>query len=773
MTDMKLAVIAGDGIGPEVVAEGLKVLDAALAPAAGFDRPPSTTSAPRATTAPARCCPTPCWTSSAATTRSCSARSATRACRRGVLERGLLLRLRFAAGPPRQPAPGAALPRRGDPAGRQGPAGHRHGRRPRGHRGPVRRRRRHRCARAPPHEVATEESLNTAFGVERVVRDAFARATARRAARLTLVHKTNVLTHAGDLWHAHLRRGRRPSSPTSATDYLHVDAASMFFVTQPERFDVVVTDNLFGDILTDIGAAIAGGIGLAAQRQHQPEPGQPEHVRAGARLGAGHRRAGQGRPDGDRAVGRDAAGPPRARPGRAAGSRRPSPTTSPRAVDRVRSHRADRRRAGCRSRRLSPDVANAPGRATDRHATCLAADREIGDTAVMAPIPSPGTAAPRAGCAARPVPITTGRSARDRLDEPRPARRTRSGRDPGQPRVRSATSPTTWCTIDWTEGRGWHDAQLVPYGPLAARPGDACHCTTARRSSRGSRRTASRTDRSRRSARRRTPGRFQRSARRLAMPELPEDLFLEAIEALVEQDRAWVPGDAETSLYLRPFMFATEVGPRRAPANEYLFMLIASPAGAYFPGGVKPVSVWLSTEYVRAAPGGTGEAKCARQLRRLAGRPGAGRRAGLRPGGLARRRRAPLGRGDGRHEPVLRLRLRRLRATRHPRAHRHPAARRHPRLAAQAGRRPRHRGRGGADHASTTGARATPTAPITEVFACGTAAVITPVGSVRSATGEWTVGDGQPGPVTMRLRRPCWTSRPGRADPHGWMHRLV
>jgi 3-isopropylmalate dehydrogenase len=113
-----------------------------------------------------------------------------------------------------------------------------------------------------PHEVATEVSINTAYGVERVVRDAFHRARARRR-HLTLVHKTNVLVHAGGLW-KRVTDEVAVDFPDVTLDYQHVDAASMFFVTDPGRFDVVVTDNLFGDILTDIGAAIGGGIGLAA-----------------------------------------------------------------------------------------------------------------------------------------------------------------------------------------------------------------------------------------------------------------------------------------------------------------------------------------------------------------------------------------------------------------------------------------------------------------------------------------------------------------------------
>ena len=95
------------------------------------------------------------------------------------------------------------------------------------------------------------------------------------------------------------------------------------------------------------------------------------------------------------------------------------------------------------------------------------------------------------------------------------------------------------------------------------------------------------------------------------MPELPEELFVGSIEALVSQDRDWVPSGAERSLYLRPFMFSTEVGLGVRPANSYLYVLIASPAGPYFPRGLKPVTVWLSEDYTRAAPGGTGEAKCA------------------------------------------------------------------------------------------------------------------------------------------------------------------
>ena len=124
-----------------------------------------------------------------------------------------------------------------------------------------------------PQEVATEESINTAYGSERIIREAFLRAMRRRK-HVTLVHKTNVLTNAGSLWKRTFDRVAQ-EFPEVNTDYQHVDAAAMFFITQPERFDVVVTDNLFGDILTDIGAAICGGIGLAASGNLDPSRSNP------------------------------------------------------------------------------------------------------------------------------------------------------------------------------------------------------------------------------------------------------------------------------------------------------------------------------------------------------------------------------------------------------------------------------------------------------------------------------------------------------------------
>lgn len=142
------------------------------------------------------------------------------------------------------------------------------------------------------HEIATEVSINTAFGVERVVRFAFAQAVARRN-RLTLVHKTNVLTHAGSLWQRTVD-AVAAEFPAVAVDYLHVDAATIFLVTDPARFDVIVTDNLFGDILTDLAAAISGGIGLAASGNINPDgafPSMFEPVHGSAPDIAGQQRA--------------------------------------------------------------------------------------------------------------------------------------------------------------------------------------------------------------------------------------------------------------------------------------------------------------------------------------------------------------------------------------------------------------------------------------------------------------------------------------------------
>jgi 3-isopropylmalate dehydrogenase len=268
---IRLAVIPGDGIGPEVVAEAVKVLTVA-APDVTFDMTSYDLGAAR-------------WHRTGETLPDAVLEEirghdvillgavGDPSVPSGILERGLLLRLRFELDHyvnlrPVRLYPGVATPLAGvRPESldmivvREGTEG------PYAGAGGVMR-------KGTPAEVATQESLNTAFGTARVARYAFERAMSRPRKKLTLVHKTNVLTYAGDLW-SRTVDALAKEFPTVAVDYCHVDAASMFFVTAPERFDVVVTDNLFGDILTDLGAAVAGGIGLAASGNINPEGDAP------------------------------------------------------------------------------------------------------------------------------------------------------------------------------------------------------------------------------------------------------------------------------------------------------------------------------------------------------------------------------------------------------------------------------------------------------------------------------------------------------------------
>jgi len=259
--NIKLAVIAGDGIGTEVVAEGLKVLNA-VAPKHGLSF--STTDydlGARRYNKTGETLPGSVLEELRGQDAILLGAIGDPSVPPGVLERGLLLAMRFELDHhvnlrPVRLFPGVKSPAAGKGPdeinflvcreGTEGPYA--------GAGGSLR--------KGTPQEIAVEESINTAFGVERIIRDAFQRAMKRRK-KVTLVHKTNVLVHAGSLWERNFKEIAK-EFPEVTTDYLHVDAASMFFLTHPERFDVVVTDNLFGDILTDIGAAIAGGIGLAA-----------------------------------------------------------------------------------------------------------------------------------------------------------------------------------------------------------------------------------------------------------------------------------------------------------------------------------------------------------------------------------------------------------------------------------------------------------------------------------------------------------------------------
>src|SRR4051812_22317546 len=267
-----LAVIPGDGIGPEVTAEALKVLEVA-APVRfestrydlGAERYLATGEVlPDSVLAEIR-------EHDAILLGAVGGRPGDPNLPPGILERGLLLRLRFELDHyvnlrPSRIYPGAASPL-SDPGdvdfvvvreGTEGPYV--------GNGGALR--------VGTPHEIATEVSVNTAFGVERVVRDAFARAQRRPRRKLTLVHKTNVLVHAGRVWSRVVQEVAR-EFPEVSVDYLHVDAATIFLTTDPARFDVIVTDNLFGDILTDLAAAVTGGIGLAASWNENPDRTEP------------------------------------------------------------------------------------------------------------------------------------------------------------------------------------------------------------------------------------------------------------------------------------------------------------------------------------------------------------------------------------------------------------------------------------------------------------------------------------------------------------------
>ena len=268
---VRLAVIGGDGIGPEVTAEALKVARAAAADVT-FDTTDYDLGA-RLYHRTGETLPDAALAEIRAHDAILLGAIGDPSVPSGVLERGLLLRLRFELDHyvnlrPVRLFPGVASPlTAGSPQTidmvviREGTEG------PYTGAGGVMR-------KGTPQEIATQESYNTAFGVERVARYAFNVARSRPRKKLTLVHKTNVLTFAGDLWYRNVN-ALAAEFPEVTVEYQHVDAASMFFVTQPERFDVIVTDNLFGDIITDLGAAIAGGIGLAASGNINPERATP------------------------------------------------------------------------------------------------------------------------------------------------------------------------------------------------------------------------------------------------------------------------------------------------------------------------------------------------------------------------------------------------------------------------------------------------------------------------------------------------------------------
>ncbi len=329
-------------------------------------------------------------------------------------------------------------------------------------------------------------------------------------------------------------------------------------------------------------------------------------------------------------------------------------------------------------------------------------------------------------------------------------------------------------TLRWSADRGWHDGRLQAYGPFTFDPAtmvfhyaqEFFEGLKAYRQENGSI-TLFRPDAN--------AARFNRSARRMAMPELPEETFVRALELLVSQDRDWVPGGEGNTLYLRPFLIATQRGLGvNHPSSEYLFCIIASPAASYFggSGAPRPVTVWLSEEYTRAAPGGTGAVKC-----------GGNYAASF----LAQQQAVEQGCDQvvwldaAEHRWVEEMGGMNLffvhggRAGAHittppltgtllPGITRDSLLRLAPELGVEAVE----------DRISTDQWQAQCAAgELTEVFACGTAAVITPVGRVRGKSGEWLIGDGAPGPVTTRLREELIGIQYGRLpDPFNWIHKV-
>ena len=327
-------------------------------------------------------------------------------------------------------------------------------------------------------------------------------------------------------------------------------------------------------------------------------------------------------------------------------------------------------------------------------------------------------------------------------------------------------------TLRWEAGRGWHDGRLEPYGPFTLDPATSVfhYAQEIFEGLKAYRQSSGAIVAFRPQA---NAARFNNSARRMAMPGLPEDAFVRAIEMLVSQDREWVPSGEGRSLYLRPFMIATQRGLGiNQPSQEYLFSLIASPAASYFTGGVKPVSVWISPEYTRAAPGGTGETKCGGNY--------AGSFAGQRQAtdngcdqvvwldAVERKWIEEMGGmnlffvfGSG---SSARIMTPALTGTMLPGITRDSLLTLAPGLGIKA-----EEGRISVDE-WRAGCQA---GEITEVFACGTAAVITPVGKVKSPAGEWLIGDGTSGPVTLKLREELLGLQYGdRGDPHGWIHQI-
>jgi branched-chain amino acid aminotransferase len=328
--------------------------------------------------------------------------------------------------------------------------------------------------------------------------------------------------------------------------------------------------------------------------------------------------------------------------------------------------------------------------------------------------------------------------------------------------------------LRWTAGRGWHDGRLEPYGPLSLDPATSVFHYSQEffEGMKAYRQDSGSVALFRPEA---NAARFNATARRLAMPELPPDDFIRALELLVSQDHGWVPSGEGSSLYLRPFMIATQRGLGfTLPSTSYLFCVIASPVAAYFGGGPpKPVTVWLSQEYTRAAPGGTGAVKAgANYAQAFAAQQQASARGCDQVVWLDAAEHAWVEEMGGMnlffvygHESGRpRIMTPALTGTLLPGVTRDSLLAMAPQIGIAAGE-----GRLSISQWRDQCA----SGKLTEAFACGTAAVVSPVGKVKSAGGEWLIGDGNPGPVTLRLRAELLGIQYGLSpDPFGWIRKI-
>lgn len=321
-------------------------------------------------------------------------------------------------------------------------------------------------------------------------------------------------------------------------------------------------------------------------------------------------------------------------------------------------------------------------------------------------------------------------------------------------------------------GGGWQRGELLPYGPISLDP--AASVLHYGQSIFEGFKAYRQPDGGIATFRPEANGkRFAASARRLAMPELPVELFVAASDVLIRHEQSWVPSGAGESMYLRPLMIATEAALGVKPAKEYVFLLFGSPSGDYFPQGVKPISLWLCTDYVRAAPGGTGEAKCAGNYAaslvaqqkaidegcvQVIWLDAVERKWVEEMGGMNLFFVYKAGAGHKLVTPKLTGTLL-AGVTRDSLL----------RLASDLGYGTEERMVSVQDWE-----QGLKDGSLVEVFACGTAAVITPVGEVKSETATWSINRGEFGPHARKLRDSLLAIQYGQApDPHGWMHRVV